>query len=70
MPVSDLFAQLGGGLSIRVVVAVLAEILNDGAGVPEKDAVALVDELGLPAVAEVISAAAEKAFGEVVEKNA
>ena len=69
--VTKLFSTLDNDVSIRLVVAVLAEVMNDGAGVPEAEAIAVVDTFGLAAAGEAIGKAAEAAFGAAdPEKNA
>lgn len=62
--ITTILQQLQGDPSVSDFVAVMAEVMNDGAGATQDDAVALIDLLGFEAAGEAIGKASELAFPE------
>ena len=60
----EIFSGLEGNPRVSVLVRILAEMMDDGAGASDADAAALIDEIGLEAAGDAIGEAAEKAFPE------
>ena len=65
--ITRLLQQLQGDPSVRDFVAIMAEVMNDGAGAPQEEAVALIDMLGFEAAGEAIGKTSELAFPEAAE---
>jgi hypothetical protein len=64
--ITSLLAQLQGDPSVRDFVAVMAEVMNDGAGATQEEAVELIDALGFEGAGAAIMKASEMAFPEAV----
>ncbi|MFC0156530.1 hypothetical protein CDZ97_10160 [Mameliella alba] len=67
--ISKLLAQLQGDPGVRDFVAVMAEVMNDGAGATQEEAVELIDMLGFDAAGLAIGKASELAFPEAAQDD-